>query len=118
MFQIKLVILSMLRRFAIDNWWYYYYFISIIITDNDMVFVHFFFSCTELAGKYDEGNLSFKSAWSYIVVINNCSQVVSAAICNPSSDCRDELHSDAYQLFSWRFVPSYIFVSIPNYMFV
>lgn len=31
--------------------------------------------CTELAGKYDEGNLSFKSAWSYIVVINNCSQV-------------------------------------------
>ena len=35
-----------------------------------------YFSCTELAGKYDEGNLSFKSAWSYIVVINNCSQVV------------------------------------------
>ncbi|XP_068701919.1 transmembrane protein 184C-like [Montipora foliosa] len=31
--------------------------------------------CTELAGKYDEGNLSFKSAWSYIVIINNCSQV-------------------------------------------
>lgn len=31
--------------------------------------------CTELAGKYDEGNLSFKTAWSYIVVINNCSQV-------------------------------------------
>ena len=36
-----------------------------------------FSSCTELAGKYDEGNLSFKTAWSYIVVINNCSQVVS-----------------------------------------
>ncbi|XP_044175007.1 transmembrane protein 184C-like [Acropora millepora] len=31
--------------------------------------------CTELAGKYDEGNLSFKSGWSYIVIINNCSQV-------------------------------------------
>ncbi|EDO47105.1 predicted protein [Nematostella vectensis] len=31
--------------------------------------------CTELAGKYDAGNFSFKSAWSYIVVINNCSQV-------------------------------------------
>lgn len=31
--------------------------------------------CTELAGKYHEGDLSFKSAWSYIVVINNCSQV-------------------------------------------
>lgn len=32
--------------------------------------------CTELADKYHEGDLSFKSAWSYIVVINNCSQVV------------------------------------------
>ncbi|PFX26674.1 Transmembrane protein 184C [Stylophora pistillata] len=32
--------------------------------------------CTELAGKYHEGDLSFESAWSYIVVINNCSQVV------------------------------------------
>lgn len=31
--------------------------------------------CTELADKYHEGDLSFKSAWSYIVVINNCSQV-------------------------------------------
>lgn len=36
----------------------------------------FFGSCTELADKYHEGDLSFKSAWSYIVVINNCSQVV------------------------------------------
>ena len=42
-----------------------------------LIFFSFFFvSCTELAGKYDEGNLSFKTAWSYIVIINNCSQVV------------------------------------------
>ncbi|XP_013394461.1 transmembrane protein 184C-like [Lingula anatina] len=30
-----------------------------------------------LAGVYDEGHFSFKNAWTYIVVINNVSQIVS-----------------------------------------
>ncbi|KAK7476950.1 hypothetical protein BaRGS_00031809 [Batillaria attramentaria] len=30
---------------------------------------------TELAGKYDEGDFNFSSSWSYIVVINNVSQI-------------------------------------------
>ena len=51
-----------------------------------------FSSCTELAGKYDEGNLSFKTAWSYIVVINNCSQVVSWCIFSP----------DVFPVAMWR----------------
>ncbi|KAL8576338.1 hypothetical protein ACOMHN_048905 [Nucella lapillus] len=30
---------------------------------------------TQLCGKYDEGNFNFTSAWSYIVIINNLSQI-------------------------------------------
>ncbi|XP_076468461.1 transmembrane protein 184C-like isoform X2 [Babylonia areolata] len=30
---------------------------------------------TQLAGKYDEGNFNFTTTWSYIVIINNLSQI-------------------------------------------
>lgn len=31
----------------------------------------------ELVGVYDEGNFSFNNAWTYLVILNNMSQLVS-----------------------------------------
>jgi hypothetical protein len=36
-----------------------------------------FFRICELLGIYDEGNFSFSNAWTYLVIINNMSQLVS-----------------------------------------
>lgn len=36
-----------------------------------------FCSICQLCGVYDEANFSFRSAWSYLVIINNISQLVN-----------------------------------------
>lgn len=35
------------------------------------------FRICELVGVYDEGNFSFDNAWTYLVILNNMSQLVS-----------------------------------------
>lgn len=35
------------------------------------------FRICELVGVYDEGNFSFNNAWTYLVILNNMSQLVS-----------------------------------------
>lgn len=35
------------------------------------------FRICELVGVYDEGNFSFSNAWTYLVILNNMSQLVS-----------------------------------------
>ena len=74
----------------------------------------FFGSCTELADKYHEGDLSFKSAWSYIVVINNCSQVVCIYFWEGSNFAYYTLAWPCLAVKNWWF---FCFVSVGNVLF-
>lgn len=38
------------------------------------------FRICELVDVYDEGNFSFNNAWTYLVILNNMSQLVSIRI--------------------------------------
>ena len=45
----------------------------------------FHFSICQLAGKYHEGDLDPKSAWLYLAIVNNISQIVSENGLDPKS---------------------------------